>query len=173
MFFPRLLVTSFRPWKAHQTSNSSDDLLRSLDHQGRLPAHCLWIDQVPVHFDLAPMVVLNAIHQYRPAIVVCCGMAEQRHHLNLELYGKATNHQLASSLAMDSLLQGTCWTEVSTDAGNYVCNHLYYRVLQHLQKSFKQEQALFVHIPCLTPVNQLWIEKDFLQLLQNLTAAVR
>lgn len=43
--------------------------------------------------------------------------------------------------------------EISSSAGTYVCNDLYYRVLQHLGadgSGVDSKEALFVHVPCLT-----------------------
>ena len=125
-----LLLTSFQPWRAHQHSNSSDDLLLALHQQGRLPASSRWLRNVPVSFELAPIRVISEVYYWRPRVVICCGMAENRAHLSLEQLAVKKSDTLSTDIDLQPLLQRTQLSEVSYDAGRYVCNHLYYHVLQ-------------------------------------------
>lgn len=178
-----ILITSFQPWRAHQRSNSSDDLMADLWMSDRLPTNTIWRRQVAVSFELAPMQVISEIYQKRPRIVICCGMAENRAALSLEAQAKAQvkvqkaqkvqteqlapghDHRLKTAINLLDLLTGTYLSEVSQDAGRYVCNHLYYQVLkvvnnQDFSPDFKTV-ALFVHVPVLTPENRRLILHDF------------
>ncbi|MEM7796631.1 MAG: peptidase C15 [Cyanobacteria bacterium P01_C01_bin.118] len=162
--FAPLLITSFRPWKAHQDINTSDVLLERV--KTKLPENAIALHRLPVNFDLAPMEVLSHIVQYRPKLVICCGMAEKRDTLTVEKWGTYNYQQLTTSIDLENLIQQTIHTHISYDAGNFVCNRLYYRVLQHLEH--KSAAALFVHVPLITPANQAIIEFDFLKIVEHL-----
>ncbi|MGC1308503.1 MAG: peptidase C15 [Phormidesmis sp.] len=154
-------MTSFQPWRAHQPSNSSDDLLRELHRQNRLPADAIWIRQVPVSFELAPVRVISAIHQHRPDSIICCGMAENRPFLSIEQWAKGPGQPLQTSVELSALLTGTWLSEISNDAGTYVCNHLYYSVLNFISHAGLDIPALFIHVPVLSCANQTLILNDF------------
>ncbi|MEL7510757.1 MAG: peptidase C15 [Cyanobacteria bacterium J06554_3] len=156
-----LLITSFQPWRAHQLSNTSDDLIAALQQRNQLPTNSFWVRNVPVNFETASIPVLNAIQQWRPHTVVCCGMAEKRAQLSLEKFARQGGRTLETGLSLQSLLLGTQLSEVSFDAGAYVCNHLYYQILNALQTKKLKTQALFIHVPMLTPENRRWIAEDF------------
>ncbi|HEY9762051.1 MAG TPA: peptidase C15 [Trichocoleus sp.] len=163
-----ILITSFAPWKAHQVSNASDDLLASLEQRRALPSNAILMRQIPVNFQLAPCQVIAKLVELRPSILICCGMAENRQRLNLELNGKRDDRVLKTSLNLSALSRGTQLTEISDCAGTYVCNHLYFTVLDFIQKTRFPTQAIFVHVPCLTPSNQPFLEADFTLILKRL-----
>lgn len=165
-----LLITSFAPWKAHQTTNSSDDLILLLRDRQSLPAQAQLLRQLPVHFQLAPGQVIAALYQHRPATVVCCGMAEGRSRLNLERYAHGSRDRYETSLDLASIAAELPWTEISHDAGDYVCNALYYDVLDHVQKHRLNIQCLFVHVPPLTHYNREPVMQDFAIVLERLHA---
>lgn len=159
-----LLITSFRPWRAHQVKNSSDVLLAQV--MTKLPTNALVLPQLPVNFDLAPMEVINHIVQYRPQGVICCGMAENRNTLTVERWGTCQEQRLETPINLSTLVNNTVHTRISEDAGSFVCNRLYYRVLKHLQQ--QSVAALFVHVPLITSTNQAVLEFDFLKIVDYL-----
>ena len=163
-----LLITSFQPWRAHQRSNSSDDLIANLHRQKRLPAGAIWLRQVPVSFQLAPLRVISEIYRLRPRTVICCGMAEGRACLSLERQAKG-ERVLQTSVDLSALLVGTTLSEVSDDAGWYVCNHLYYSVLAFIEQLNLETQGLFVHIPTLSPPSKALILDDFVHIATRLS----
>ena len=162
-----LLITSFRPWKAHQGLNSSDVLLEQVT--ARLPKNAVALRGLPVNFDLAPMQVITHIVQYRPKVVICCGMAETRNSLTVEQWGTYQEQRLATPIHLPNLIKQTIHTHISQNAGDFVCNRLYYRVLKHLKE--QSAVALFVHVPLITPANQPLIEFDFLKIVEHLNSA--
>jgi pyroglutamyl-peptidase len=172
MFNP-LLITSFSPWRACQPSNSSDDLIDQLQQRGALPPNVQLLRQVPVNYQLAPCQVIAKLVELRPAVVLCCGMAETRQQLSLELYGRNPSRRLRTQLNLTALSAGTQLTEISRCAGTYVCNHLYFKVLEHLQQTQSPTQALFVHVPLLTVVNQELIVADFSRIVRRLSLSQR
>ncbi len=196
-----ILLTSFTTWKAEQTSNSSDDLLEILVQNNWLPdAHHL-LRRVPVDFELAPAQVLAAIARLQPAIVVCCGMAEDRDHVSIETQAVREEAILTTTIECTALLTDLHLTRLSQDAGCFVCNHLYYSVLHYLRTGpipapqtnatpsgrdqYAPDRAnraeipvaatshcIFIHIPILLPDNKDLIVTDFLTILHRLQSLV-
>ncbi|MEO0983915.1 MAG: peptidase C15 [Cyanobacteria bacterium J06639_14] len=168
---PSLLLTSFAPWRAHQPSNASDDLICLLQDRQQIPADTVLIRQLPVHFQLAPCQVIAAMVKVRPAVVVCCGMAERRSLLTLERSARWEDNVYQTSLALDQLCLKTQWTEISDDAGTYVCNHLYYRLLAYVHKHRWPIQCLFIHVPPVTEHNREFVIHDFASILLQLSTS--
>ncbi|MBD0334643.1 MAG: peptidase C15 [Cyanobacteria bacterium Co-bin13] len=166
-----ILITSFAPWKAYQRSNASDDLLASLQQRQELPDNAILMRQVPVNFHLAPCHIIAKLVELRPAVVVCCGMAEKRQRLSLELNGCCEEKVLKTALNLSDLMAGTRLTEISHCAGTYVCNHLYFKVLEFIQQTRCSTQALFIHVPPLNLLNQEFIAADFTLILRRLSLA--
>ncbi|MEM1280980.1 MAG: peptidase C15 [Cyanobacteria bacterium P01_H01_bin.152] len=163
-----LLITTFAPWKAHQTTNSSDDLVALLCNRQLLPTRTRVLRNLPVHFQLAPSQVIAAMYQYRPTTVVCCGMAETRSRLNLERYAHGLGERLETPLNLSQLAAGLEWTTISHNAGNFVCNALYYELLRHIQKHDLGVQSLFLHVPQLNNYNRQPLIQDFVSVLSRL-----
>ncbi|MEM9534359.1 MAG: peptidase C15 [Cyanobacteria bacterium P01_A01_bin.3] len=164
---PTILATSFRPWLPHQPSNSSDDLLALLQTHPCGDA-IVFLRQLPVDTDLASREIDNAIRIHQPRIVLCCGMAEQRRHLNLERYARNGGTTLATPLSLDDLVQPLPHTRISHDAGTYVCNDTYYRLLHSIQRDKTNIHALFIHVPILTALNQVRLLSDLCTLVEAL-----
>ena len=154
-----ILITSFQAWRSHQSSNSSDDLIAELKAQGKLSSDVIWLRNVPVSFELAPIRVLSAIYTLQPRVVLCCGMAEKRELLSIEKQAKNGDHTLQTSVDVRNLLSKTRLSEISYDAGTYVCNHLYYRVLESINKYKTTASVLFIHIPILREESKKYKEQ--------------
>lgn len=165
-----ILITSFQPWRAHQHSNSSDDVIGNLDAQRQLPDDAIWLRRVPVSFQLAPMRVINAIYYWRPRAVICCGMAERRVRVTVEKRAKRLGGKsLETKLPLAEILHGTAFSEVSLDAGSYVCNHLYYSVLEFVEKLKMPTEAVFIHVPVLNLANQKVIFQDVDEIIYSIS----
>lgn len=164
----RLLLTSFQTWLPHQVSNASDDLLGLVCHRPEFKHHH-YLRQLPVETAIASQQVCAQIDQLQPAGVVCCGMAEGRSHLSLEAQAREPGGAavLKTTVAIAKLVTQLAATTISHDAGQYVCEGLYFQVLRHL-KNRGLGWAVFVHVPWITPENQEMIVQDFMVLLKDL-----
>ncbi|MGF1534902.1 MAG: peptidase C15 [Elainellaceae cyanobacterium] len=165
--FQDILLTSFQVWRADQPSNASDDLLQIVGATYPQLSTLRFLRRLPVHFEQAPQQVIEAIEAYKPAAVVCCGMGEPRHKLGLESTAVGETRAIHSPLPLPALQKGLSTTEISHDAGRFVCNRLYYDVLSHLQ-NHSGTFGLFIHVPRLTPQNCSAIAADFTQVLDRL-----
>jgi pyroglutamyl-peptidase len=164
----KVLLTSFDVWEAHHKSNASDDLLDAILEQSLLAQNHYFLRKIPVDFQLAPETVLATIATLQPDLIICCGMAERRSLLTLESTGKGHREILKTSINLDLLIEKTIATKISHDAGNFVCNHLYYSVLKHIQTTASTSQCLFVHVPLLNADNLNPIIQDFLKIVTRI-----
>ncbi|NEP14517.1 MAG: peptidase C15 [Symploca sp. SIO2C1] len=164
----KLLLTSFQTWLPHQTSNSSDDLLENIS-QHESSSHSLsYLRQLPVNILQASNRVIAKIENLRPDSILLCGMAEKRTQLTVESCATCGDALLKTSVDLNQLMAGLAATEISDDAGKFVCEGLYYQVLKHLQgRNFKMN-CIFVHVPLLTPDNSDSVVADFNVLLNKL-----
>ena len=164
----KFLLTSFDVWEPHQRSNSSDDLLTELLKQDLLPENSSLLQKIPVSFQLAPEFVIAQINELKPDVIICCGMAEARSVLTIESNGKGQQEIIHTSVDLERLIQRSIATQISHDAGSFVCNHLYYSVLRYLRERQLATQCIFVHVPVLNTANLPTIVQDFLIILQTI-----
>lgn len=164
----KILLTSFDVWMPHQVSNSSDDLLAEMLRQKRLPDHTYCLRKLPVDFEQAPAQVISTINLLQPDVIVCCGMAESRTVLTVESNGCYGGETLETTINLAKLVEPLMATQVSDDAGQFVCNFLYYSILKYLGQNPMNSRCLFVHVPPLNPGNQTLILRDFTAILAGI-----
>jgi pyroglutamyl-peptidase len=163
-----VLVTSFATWLFHHSSNSSDDLLLNVNRSGWKGAQIHVLRQLPVELNLASSSVIKACEQLKPDLIICCGMAENRDRLSLESRAVVDGQALHTSIELEELVKDLRITEISHDAGNFVCNSLYYLLLNHLHKLQYRNRCLFIHVPILTAQNRWLVWTDFQIIVQRL-----
>lgn len=163
---PDILITSFATWLPHQSSNASDDLLIRFLAASDSSYHTL--RHLPVDHVLAPLKVIDAIDRLMPKTIICCGMAEERAMLNVEAQAVMDGRVQKTTLDLIRLTGGLEMTAISDDAGDFVCNTLYYRCLEHVEKVQRGHQCLFVHVPVLTEDNTKPILEDFKTIISRL-----
>ncbi|MBE9094598.1 peptidase C15 [Tychonema sp. LEGE 07203] len=164
----KILLTSFDTWLPHQESNSSDDLLAKISLDKSLPS-LTFLRKLPVDFELAPTLAIAQINQIQPDTIICCGMAESRQKLTVESCACCDTDILKTTVNLEALVADLAATEISHEAGKFVCEALYYEVLKHICDSQIPTQCVFVHVPILTPDNTDKIVADFLSIVNRLT----
>ena len=162
-----LLITSFSTWKSHHITNSSDDLLHLLSERELGPFN--FLRNLPVEFELAPQHVLGRFNELRPKVLVCCGMAEERTKLNIESRAVLGEQVLQTSVDLGKLTADLLMTEISHDAGEFVCNTLYYKTLEHLASQEENHHSIFVHVPVITEENKSLLVADFISIIERLS----
>jgi pyroglutamyl-peptidase len=165
----KILLTSFDVWKTHHKSNSSDDLLSHVSQITSLPYSLKFVRKLPVDYQKAPDLVINHIKEFQPDITICCGMAETRHKLTVESNAIVGDVRLKTQINLTRLVQNLPDTEISHNAGKFVCEALYYSVLKHLDDSLPKSQCLFVHVPLLSESNKDVIISDFLSIIHRVS----
>jgi pyroglutamyl-peptidase len=170
----KILLTSFTTWQPHQQSNASDDLLAEIARVGNLPYLPIFLRHLPVEVAAASQKAIAKIVEIQPDAIICCGMAESRIHLTVEFQARCGTDTIENPVDLLSLIAGTARTEISYDAGNFVCEGLYYSLLDYLQRQVSPQiwhrhpPCVFVHVPILTSKNLVEIVADFLLILQRL-----
>jgi len=163
-----ILITTFATWEPHQLSNASDDLVQYfIDAKCDM---CHYFRHLPVDFTLAPSLVVEAFETLRPRVLVCCGMAEDRDRLSVESQAVRGGKVYRTEIDLEELTAGLPNTYISHDAGDFVCNALYYSALEHLDTLDGNHHCLFVHVPVLTDANVHGITEDFKKLIARLAA---
>lgn len=164
----KILFTSFGTWRPEQTSNSSDDLFTEMIQKNLFDENCHFLRRVQVDFETSAEQIISMIDQLNPAITICCGMAEGRSRLSVESNGTFEERKLETTFDLAHLIEGTIATDISHDAGRFVCNHVYYSVLNHIQTANLNSRCLFVHVPLLNDGNLNAIVQDFATLVQRI-----
>ncbi|MDB9452337.1 peptidase C15 [Dolichospermum circinale] len=186
----KILLTSFDIWLSQQESNSSDDLLLGLAKMASLSHDLKFLHRLPVDVQLASSLVIAKINELQPDYIICCGMAASRSQLSVEVLASRTStlpvestnsadilpqesrnspeNIFQTSVDLEKLLVGTAAVEISYDCGKFVCEGLYYSVLDYLHRSQLSVKCIFVHVPILNPENSLKIIADFVLIMNNL-----
>ena len=166
-----ILITSFSTWESHHTTNSSDDLLHLLSEKELSEFN--FLRNLPVDFELAPQHVLARVDEIRPKVLICCGMAEERTKLHVESSAVLDEQLLQTSVDLDKLTADLPMTEISHDAGQFVCNTLYYKSLEHFSLQEEDFHCVFIHVPVLTAENKNQLLADFISIIERLNDVIQ
>jgi len=164
----RILLTSFDIWLPHQQSNSSDDLLIEVGKLNSLAHDFTFLRQLPVDVQLASSQVQTKIDELKPNCIICCGMAESRKKLSVEKIASYAENILQTTVDLEQLVAEATAIEISHDCGKFVCEGLYYSVLDYLRQRQLPVPCIFVHVPILTEENFGGIFADFLLIVDKL-----
>ncbi|MEC4817452.1 MAG: peptidase C15 [Scytonema sp. PMC 1069.18] len=164
----RILLTSFDIWLPHHQSNSSDDLLAEVERLDSLPYTLTLLRRLPVDVQLASFRVREKIQEIQPDAIACCGMAQKRKLLNVEVGASCGESRLQTTVDLDELVKGATAVEISHDCGKFVCEGLYYSVLDELRQRQLRTPCIFIHVPILTEENSPLILDDFLLIIHRL-----
>jgi pyroglutamyl-peptidase len=161
----RILATGFGPFLEHER-NPSEVIARALD--GKRVGGAIFFARAPleVAYQVAADDVLRAARDHRVDAVLSLGLAAKSGAVRVETAGRNWTHS-ASADARGSVRQGAILpakaallrtpldplpilraltasaihARLSDDAGGYVCNDLYFRLLA------AGVRAIFVHVP--------------------------
>lgn len=159
-----ILVTGFEAFGEHETNPS------------QLVAETLDGVVLPVSYERAAEALRAAIEERKPEVVICLGLAHDRTAISVERWahnldeattvdnegvagsGRAIEPDgplaRASTLAVDAIVAALqaeeIPVEVSRDAGGYLCNHVFYRLMAALPAGAR---GGFVHVPPLDAVS--------------------
>ena len=154
-----LLLTSFSTWLPHQKSNASDDLLQIIERKNK--HDCYYLRQLPVDTEKASQRAIATIKEIKPSAIICCGMAESRYKLTIESNARCEQDCIQTTVNLPQLISCLSNTSISHDAGQFVCEGLYYQILNYLKNINIAIPCIFVHVPILTNSNQSIIVHDF------------
>ena len=166
-----ILLTSFTTWLPHQKSNAADDLLETVARQNERDDY-YYLRKLPVETTAASKITISKIEELKPSAIICCGMAESRFKLTIESNARCNSSYLKTSVNLKNLVSQLSNTCISYDAGQFVCEGLYYQVLNYLRSSNFQIPCIFVHVPILTSENTQIIFQDFKLILHEMNFSI-
>jgi pyroglutamyl-peptidase len=163
-----ILVTGFEPF-AGSALNPSELIVAALAEASI--AENLVLEVLPVEYQLAAERLSSLIKQHKPHTVICIGQAEGRASISVETRaqnlddgnladnsgetrsGQAISSdgktELPTTLPVDALLEQLSSAgipaELSTSAGTFVCNHIFYVMQQLLADT--DVRSGFIHVP--------------------------
>ncbi|MGV0108334.1 pyroglutamyl-peptidase I family protein [Nostoc sp. DSM 114167] len=164
----RILLTSFDTWLKDQQSNSSDDLLLEVSKLELIPHDLTFLRQLPVDVQLASTQVMEKIKAIQPDYIICCGMAASRTQLSVEAGASCEEIVLQTEVDLEKLVAGAAKIQISYDCGKFVCEGLYYSVLEYLSQNKLTARCIFVHVPVLNQENLMGILADFVLIINKL-----
>jgi pyroglutamyl-peptidase len=164
----KILLTSFTTWLPHQQSNSSDYLLHEISKLNYTLSSLSFLRKLPVEIELASRCVITKINVLEPDAIISCGMAERRTQLSLESNATCGDIVLKTTVALEKLMDGASRIVISHNAGKFVCEGLYYSILNYLSEQQTNSRCIFVHVPILTKENIAFIMEDFLLILKRI-----
>ena len=184
----RLLATGFEPFGASPV-NPSQQLLEAID--GEVATALL-----PVSYARAADALRDAVREAEPDVVICFGQADGRTGISIERFAhnldEATttdNDELSgsgaaidevgpvaypSTLPVEAIVAALRAKGIpaaaSRDAGGFLCNHVFYVLMQLLEEERPQAIGGFVHVPLL-PEQALELDSPSMPLATLVRAA--
>lgn len=167
----KALVTGFEPFGKIKTNPSweavkllSDRISKNVTVRKML---------LPVEYERAADLLLQAAEQYRPDVILCVGFAEKRHAVTPEyvavnikdstlpdncgkvcIYEKIVDEgdaALYTNLPITDVLDAIHFAGVpaapSFEAGAFVCNNVFYRLMYDIKYGNKKIYGGFIHLP--------------------------
>ena len=174
-----MLVTGFEPFGGGPV-NPSGELALALN--GEVLGDLKIVGRVlPVEYVRSVRMLFELIARLKPVVVICTGLSAMADSMKIERV--AVNEDdcaspdnareirerrvifpgeprtRSSTLAIDAIL-GECTARGlvatgSRDAGRYVCNHVFYLLMQSLGESPMRIPAGFIHVPGEMPMSEM------------------
>lgn len=170
MMQKKVLVTGFNPFDS-EPINPSFEAVRSLPDEIGEAAICKV--ELPTEFGRSALTMAQAIEEHRPDVILMVGQSGgstsirvERVAINIDdaripdnagkqptdepiIEGDAVAYfsTLPIKNIVAELSQNGIPAVISETAGTFVCNHVMYWVLSHIQKHKLPIQAGFIHVP--------------------------
>lgn len=169
----KILLTGFDPFGG-ESLNPSYEAVKLLN--GKLIFNTEIVTTVlPTVFNKSSQILIEQIELHQPSAVICVGQAGGRSEINLERVainlnnanipdneGNKPEEELISQfgpaayfsnlplkLICANLKQAGIPTAISQTAGTFVCNHVFYSLMEYVSQQDSSLLAGFVHIPFL------------------------
>jgi pyroglutamyl-peptidase len=165
-----ILITGFEPFGGENV-NASWEAARGLEGW-RCEGHVAAAVELPCVYDACVARLIEAFERLHPDAVLMTGQAARRGVVSVERIARkaidATAEDNAGVVASGrrtgqgpdeysaparvgaiarAIREMGVAARVSSNAGGYVCNHLYYGALQYLRRASPKTPAVFLHLP--------------------------
>lgn len=166
----KILVTGFEPFDGQKINPSLEIIDRLKNSYDHVLIHKL---KVPTAFNDSIKCVCSTIDEINPDVVFMLGQAGGRKEISIEriainiddasipdnrgikpldsIINQNGKNAYFSTLPIKKMVEklkiNNLPAGISNSAGTYVCNHLMYGVLYHLETQKKKIKAGFIHVP--------------------------
>ena len=166
----KLLLTAFTPFGGESINPALEAVKLVKDKIANLDIIKL---EVPTVFRKSVNTVIEAMEREKPDFVLCVGQAggragitPERVAINIDdaripdnegnqpidrtIYPDGENayfSDLPVNAMAEAIKKAGLTSILSNSAGTYVCNHLMYGVLYHINKTYKEMKGGFIHVP--------------------------
>ena len=166
----KLLLTAFTPFGGESINPALEAVKEVKDKISNLDIIKL---EVPTVFNKSIQTVIDAMEKEKPDFVLCVGQAggragitPERVAINVDdaripdndgnqpidrtIYLDGENayfSNLPVKAMVEAIKKASLTSSLSNSAGTYVCNHLMYGVLYHIDKIYKGMKGGFIHVP--------------------------
>jgi len=166
----KLLLTAFTPFGGESINPALEAVKLVKDKIANLDIIKL---EVPTVFRKSVHTVIEAMEREKPDFVLCVGQAggragitPERVAINIDdaripdnegnqpidrtIYPDGENayfSDLPVKAMVEAIKKAGLTSNLSNSAGTYVCNHLMYGVLYHIDKTYKEMKGGFIHVP--------------------------
>lgn len=176
-YMNHILVTGFEPFNKYEI-NPSQLIAENLSAK-IIEGYKIVCIILPVNFEEPYDIILQAIIEYKPEIIISLGLSPVAESLEFEKLGlniKSTPKTQNKWLNIERIDQNGKMiyvsntkileiirqlenegysTKISFSAGTYVCNFIYYKTLEYLNKNDLPTTNLFIHLPLLKIQNSI------------------
>lgn len=138
--FSKVLITSFKG-----KNNTSSILLNQI--------HCNNIDKLELtnSFITSETELKNKIRKNNYKYILCFGQKPDCNHIYIELYGNKNDNKIKTKYPYKELIsffnENNIKYSLSKDAGDYLCNNIYYEGMKYIEDNSLDIKMLFIHIP--------------------------
>lgn len=167
----KILLTGFEPFGKLTTNASWEAVKLVADRPGKnLAVHKMLL---PVEYEKCADLCLDALAKLHPDVVLCVGVATKRRSLTPEyvavnvkdstspdnagkvcIYDKIIDEgdaalytNLPFAEVVNAILAAGVPAAPSFDAGTYVCNNLFYRLMYDIKYTGRKVYGGFLHVP--------------------------
>ena len=138
--YPKVLITSFKG-----KNNSSSLLLNIIKTNG--------IDKLELtnSFITSENEIKSKINKNNYKYIISFGQKPNCNHINIELFGIKNDNMLENTFPYKDLMafleENNIKYSISKNAGNYLCNNIYYESMKYIKDNAVDIKVIFIHVP--------------------------
>lgn len=138
--YPNVLITSFKG-----KNNSSSILLHSIR------ANLTDKLELTNSFSTSEKELKNKISKNKYKYIISFGQKPNCDHIYIELFGSKNNDKIETSFPYKKLVsflkENNIDYSISKNAGNYLCNNIYYEGMKYIKDNSLEIKMIFIHVP--------------------------
>lgn len=138
--YPKVLITSFKG------KNNSSSLLLN-----RIRANRTDKLELTNSFITSENELKNKISKNKYKYIISFGQKPDCNHIYLELFGSKNDDKLESTFPYKDLMvfleENNIKYSTSKNAGNYLCNNIYYEGMKYIKDNALDIKVIFIHVP--------------------------